>query len=263
MSDLFHVRHGRGRPVAVLHGGLGLDHAYMRALDRVADIAELVYIDIRGNGRSPGPPNESIAAMADDIDALRAELGFERWTVLGHSYGSFIALTYAIRHAERTAGLVPVGTAPAFDHAAAIVEGVNKRDQPAAAAALLAVLGHPARDDDHLREVWSQILPLYFHRWQPRYLEILTGTQVSAEGYNRGNELLATYDVRGELTRISAPTLVISGDDDFITPADICGSRVTASIAGARHAVISGSGHFPFYENPAAFDAELRAFLAA
>lgn len=263
MSDLFHVRHGTGRPVVVLHGGLGLDHAYMRALDRLADVAELIYVDLRGNGRSPRPPAASIAAMADDVDALRAHLGFEQWSVVGHSYGSFIALTYAIRHPDRVAGLVAIGTSGAFDHAGAVVENVNKRGQPAAAAALLAVLGQPVRDDAQLAEVWPQILPLYFHRWQPAYLDVIAGTRISAEGYNRGNELLATYDVRGELASIAAPTLVVSGDDDFITPVEVCGARVAAGIAGSRHAVIAGSGHYPFREAPAAFDAELRAFLTA
>lgn len=261
MSKLFHVRHGHGDPVVVLHGGLGLDHTYMRALDRLADVAELVYVDLRGNGRSPRPPAESIAAMADDVDALRAELGFERWTVIGHSYGSFVALTYAIRHPERVAKLVPIGTSPAFDHAPAIVANVQKRDQPAAAAALLGALGQPARDDAHLAEVYRQIMPLYFHRWEPRYLDALARTAFSAEGYNRGSELLATYNVTAELSRIAAPTLVISGDDDFITPADLCGARVARGIPGARQAVIAASGHYPFDENPAAFDAALRPFL--
>jgi proline iminopeptidase len=263
VSDLFHVRHGRGRPVVVVHGGLGLDHTYMRELDRMGDVAELIYVDVRGNGRSPGPSATSIAAMADDIEALRAELGFERWTVVGHSYGSFIALTYAIRHPERVAGLVAIGTAFSFEHAPAVVEQVQKRDQPAAAAVLLSVLGQPVRDNAQLAELWPQILPLYYHRWQPRYLDALARMQFSAEGYNRGNELLATYNVRGELARIKAPTLVISGDDDFITPADVCGAAVAAGIENARHAVVPRSGHMPFQESPDAFDRELRAFLTA
>lgn len=263
MSDLFHVRHGSGQPVVVLHGGLGLDHACMRALDRFAGVAELIYVDHRGNGRSPRPPAASIAAMADDIDALRAHLGFERWTVVGHSYGSFVALAYAIRHPSRVAGLVPIGTSAAFDHGPAVAEGVQRRGHPDAAAALLAALGNPVADDATLAATYLKILPLYFHRWQPGFVDMLAGTRYSAEGYNKGNELLATYDVRADLPRITARTLVISGDDDFITPADLCGAPVAAAIPGARHAVIPGSGHFPYCENPAAFDAELRAFLAS
>lgn len=263
MSDLFHVRHGAGRPVVVLHGGLGIDHASLRALDRFGDVAELIYVDHRGNGRSPRPPAASIAAMADDIDALRAHLGFEQWTVVGHSYGSFVGLAYASRHPERVAGFVPIGTSGAFDHAPAVVEGVQRRGHPDAAAALLATLGNPVADDATLAATYLKILPLYFHRWQPGFADMLAGTHYSAAGYNKGNELLATYNVYGELSRITARTLVISGDDDFITPAELCGARVAAGIAGARHVVIADSGHCPFWEQPAAFDAELRAFLAA
>lgn len=263
MSDLFHIRHGAGTPVVVLHGGLGLDHACMRAFDRFADVAELIYVDHRGNGRSPRPPAASIAAMADDVDALRAHLGFEQWTVVGHSYGSFVALAYAIKYPARVAGLVPIGTSGAFDHGPAVVDGVQRRGHPDAAAALLAALGNPVADDTALAETYLKIMPLYFHRWQPGFVDILAGTRYSADGYNRGNELLATYNVYGELPRITARTLVVSGDDDFITPADLCGARVAAGIAGARHAVISASGHFPFCENPTAFDAELRGFLAS
>ena len=86
MTDLFHVRQGRGRPIVVIHGGLGLDHSYMRALDRMGDIAELIYIDVRGNGRSS---HERLATatwtVADDIDALRAEPA-PRSGRLGHAF---------------------------------------------------------------------------------------------------------------------------------------------------------------------------------
>jgi pimeloyl-ACP methyl ester carboxylesterase len=74
MSDLFHVRYGRGRPIVVIHGGLGLDHTYMRALDRMGDIAELIYIDVRGNGRSTRDrlATATLDTFADDVDALRS-----------------------------------------------------------------------------------------------------------------------------------------------------------------------------------------------
>ena len=265
MSALFYVRHGRGRPVVVIHGGLGLDHAYMRALDRMGDIAELIYVDVRGNGRSTHDrlATQTLDTFAEDIDALRAELGFERWTVLGHSYGSFIALTYAMRFSERTAGLVAIGSAPSFEHAPTVVANIGKRDQPAAAAVLVANLGQPARDDAYFAEIWPQILPLYFHHWNPRYLAAFADTRYSAAGYNRGNELLATYNVRDELARITASTLLVAGDDDFITPADIGTAALAKGIAHTRVAIIPRAGHFPFIEAPVAFDAELRTWLTS
>jgi proline iminopeptidase len=265
MSELFSVRNGRGRPVLVIHGGLGLDHTYMRALDRLSDVAELIYVDVRANGRSPrdGVATMTLESIADELDALRAELGFERWTVLGHSFGSFIALTYAIRFPERLAGLIVVASAPSFEHAGAIIDEVNKRGQPAAAAALLAALGTAPASDAQFGEVWQQILPLYFHNWNPRHGAAFARTAYSAPGYERGNTLLATYNVRAALETIRAPTLVLAGDDDVITPADLCSAVLAKSIPQAQLSVIPETGHFPHLETPVAFDAEVRAWLTA
>lgn len=263
MSDLFHVRTGRGRPIVVIHGGLGLDHTYMRALDRMGDIAELIYIDVRGNGRSSREriATATLDTFADDVDALRAELGFDRWTVLGHSYGAFIALTYAMKYPERTTALITIAGAASFEHAPAILENIGKRDQPDAAAALLAALARPARDEEYLAEVWPRILPLYFHQWNARHANALGDTTFSAAGYNRGNELLATYNIKDELARISSPTFLIVGDDDVITPADIGTAALAKGIPHTKVAIIPNAGHFPFLEQPVAFDADLRKYL--
>jgi proline iminopeptidase len=265
MSELAVVRHGRGQPVLVVHGGLGLDHTSMRALDRLGDAVELIYVDLPGNGRSPRPArwtDLTIETMVDELDALRTQLGIERWTVLGNSYGAMLALAYAIRHPASLAALISVGGAPSFAHAPAVLDTIDKRGQPDAAAALLAVLGRPARDDAHFAEVWMQVLPLYFHAWEPRYRDAFAQTRWSAAGYNRGNELLATFDLRAQLGSIAAPTLVVSGDDDFIMPAEICGEALARGIPNAQYAIIERAGHFPFLEQPAAFDAAVRDWLS-
>lgn len=263
MSELFHVRVGRGRPIVVVHGGLGLDHAYMRALDRMGDIAELIYVDVRGNGRSSHArlAAATLDTFADDLEALRIELGFDKWTVLGHSFGSFIALVYAMKYPERTTALVVISGAPSFEHAPAIVEAIRKRNTPAAAAALLEALGAPASDDAQLAEVWPQVLPLYFHQWNPRHAGAFADTKYSAAGYNRGSELLATYNIRDELARITSPTFLVVGNDDFITPADLCTAALVKGIPHTKVAIIPNAGHYPFIEQPVTFDAELRKYL--
>src|SRR5215470_3983393 len=119
-TDLFHVEVGAGLPCLVMHGGLGVDHTQFRdALDPLGDVLRLVYYDHRGNGRSGRPPIETITLkqLADDADALRAHLGFERVAVLGHSYGGCIALRYVLDYPQRVSRLVLVGTTAAWDHA--------------------------------------------------------------------------------------------------------------------------------------------------
>ena len=85
-----------------------------RPLRPLAEYAQLVFVDLRGQDRSGGAPAESwtLEQMADDVAALCAALGIERPRVLGHSAGGFVALQLALRHPELPAGLILCHTAP-------------------------------------------------------------------------------------------------------------------------------------------------------
>lgn len=241
-------------PVVAIHGGLGLDHSYLRALDSAG--ARMIYPDLEGHGRSSRPADLSHLSMdawADGVDSVRARLGLDRWTVLGHSYGGFIALHYALRNPKRVARLVLVGTGPSFANAPAVVG----RAGPEFAAALST----PVETDEQFGALWRRILPLYFHRYEPRFLDAFADTRYSAAGYTQGATHLPTYDLTAQLSRITAPTLVISGDSDFIMPPAEAGDILAANIPGARHEVIANSGHFPFLEQPDAFFSVLRPWL--
>src|SRR5690242_9156373 len=100
-----------------MHGGLGFDHTYLRPLDELGGRLRLVYYDHRCNGRSERAPLETMtmAQLADDAAALCDELGFEHTTVIGHSYGGFTALEYAIRYPRRVDRLILLGTTPHRD----------------------------------------------------------------------------------------------------------------------------------------------------
>ena len=91
-----------------IHGGPGLDHSYLRPLDPLGDVAQVIYLDLRGHGRSARHTNEyyQLGIMADDVAALCAELGIEKPIVLGHSAGGFVALSIAVRHPELLGGLI-------------------------------------------------------------------------------------------------------------------------------------------------------------
>jgi pimeloyl-ACP methyl ester carboxylesterase len=241
-------------PVVAIHGGLGLDHTYLRALDTAG--GRMIYVDLEGHGRQARPADLthlSMDAWADGVDSVRARLGLDRWTVLGHSYGGFIALHYALRNPRRVARLVLVCTGPSFAHAAGVVD----RAGPDFAAALAT----PIDTDEQYAALWQKLLPRYFHRFEPRHAQAFASTRYSAAGYTQGASQLASYDLTAHLARISAPTLVISGDDDFIMPPAVAGAVLAAGIPGARHEVIAGSGHFPFLEQPDAFFSVLRPWL--
>ncbi len=99
---------GHGYPLVLMHGGPGADLYSMMSLKPLADQFTLVFYDHRCNGRSEGADVSSMTweNLTADADALREKLGFEKWAVLGHSFGGYVAMEYALRYPEK---LVPTG----------------------------------------------------------------------------------------------------------------------------------------------------------
>mgnify|MGYP001331693525 CR=1 FL=1 len=99
----------------LLHGGPGGDHSSFKAqVADLRDVAQLVYIDHRGSGRSApaDPATYTLEENIDDVDALRDYLGLESICLLGSSYGGMVAQGYAIRYPQRVSNLVLCATAP-------------------------------------------------------------------------------------------------------------------------------------------------------
>src|SRR5690242_12647978 len=112
-ASLFVEVKGHGEPLVLMHGGPGLDHVSLTPFLGLADRFTIVLYDHRCNGRSTGAPVTSMTFdnLAADADALRETLGFERWAVLGHSFGGHVALEYALRYPNRVSRLVLLDTA--------------------------------------------------------------------------------------------------------------------------------------------------------
>ena len=104
----------REKPTLILlHGGPGMDHSsYKPRFSELADIAQVVYLDHRANGRSDAGPREAwtLAQWGDDVHAFCETLGIERPIVLGASFGGMVALAYATRHPAHPGKLILVST---------------------------------------------------------------------------------------------------------------------------------------------------------
>src|SRR5512143_3124218 len=103
---------GHGSPLLLMHGGPGGDHYTLLPFRRLADRFTLVFYDHRCNGRSTGAPVTSMTweNLTADADALREKLGFEKWAVLGHSFGGNVALEYALRYPDSLSHLILLDT---------------------------------------------------------------------------------------------------------------------------------------------------------
>ena len=258
----------RARPtLVVLPGGPGFDHGYLRPglAELVAD-AQVVFVDLRGQGRSSPAPAEScsLEQMADDVAALCRALGIPRPVIFGHSAGGFVALHLALRHPRLPVGLILCHTTPTLAplpdaHPPA---GVSQRAGAEAAAVAARLFG-----GDFSRttgEAFARLVfPYYAAPGQehiPNQLMALSSmnTDVAAHFFA---EIAPGYDLRPRLGDIAAPTLVIVGRHDWVCPP--AGGRAMASaIPAAQLVELPNAGHFGFSETPQPFLAAVRGHLA-
>ena len=256
------------RPVLfVLHGGPGCDHSYFKPwLDALTDVAQLVYVDHRGNGRSErtGPATYTMAQMADDLEALRQLLGYERIQVLGHSFGGMVALTYATRYPGSLEALIPATTAASYEFRAQAWEIAAARATPLQMEMLPRLFdGVIATEAEH-DEWWRACLPLYFHRADDTICSEMLGrehAQLEVVNYMMASQIPG-YDLASQLPAVSAPTLVVSGRHDWVTPVSQ-GEVIASGIPGARLEVFEDSGHFPFIEEQDRFLQVIADFIVS
>lgn len=256
----------RERPTLLaLHGGPGFDHAYFKpALSTLADTAQIVYLDLRGQGRSDRPPIETctLEQMADDVAAFCRTVGLSRPVILGHSAGGFVALHLAVRHPDLIGGLILVDTAAATADMGDAMERLEQRGGAAARA-----VGERVFSGDFSAEAMAEfgrlVLPAYVHD------PATAGTMFDALARSSFSPEVATYyfqecaphyDLHARLAAISTPTLVVVGESDWLCP--LSASRtIAASIPQAELLVIPSAGHFSFGEQPERFGNAVRGFL--
>lgn len=236
----------RQRPtVVLLHGGPGsFDHYYFKPdFHRLSEVAQVVYFDLRDHGRSAwgDPAAFSYEACADDVRAFCDTLGIERPIVHGHSMGGFIALVYALRHADHARGLVIDSAAGRMD-IARLVENFRR----AGGEAIAAVARRAYGGEGVTREEWLPCWRLFGASLPDRRL----GT-INAPLSQRHLPLLGTFDVMDQVNRIRTPTVVISGSLDPVVDPELGRELVQAMPPGvARHEVIEGAGHFAWKDRP-------------
>jgi proline iminopeptidase len=261
--NLFREISGEGAPLLALHGGFGLDHTYFRPwLDAVR--MQLIFPDLRGCGRSPreGLANATIATLSEDVDELRAQLGHERWTVLGHSFGSYLALDYANRYPDRVEKLVLLDGAPALDYPDVIGANLLKRGTPEQAALLQKAMAAPLASDEEFRRDWNLILPLYFHDFDPRIAALMDEKIVySAEALFHGFRMLSQFSALPWISSLRVRTLVATGRHDWIAPPAQGAERLARGLPHSQLAIFEQSGHFPFIEENESFLSVLTEFL--
>jgi pimeloyl-ACP methyl ester carboxylesterase len=233
---------GRGLPLLCLHGGMGIDGRTLR-VPGILDLAQrgvrVIIPDQRGHGASArGKDREyTHATWSADARGLVRHLRLREVALLGHSYGGFIALEYAVRWAEWLTHLVLVSTSagPVMRPATKFLSDGELRE--------------------HFRARWPQLFAGEEKHWK-----VFEEARFSAPPHNAAfARELPAYDVRDRIAGLRVPMLLVVGADD---PYRKDMEWLAEEASSATLHVVAEVGHFPFLEAPSFFADVVSSFLA-
>ena len=240
-----------GRPTVVVGGSVGSTLAtWEPQLAALSSEFQVIAYDHRGHGGSPAPPGPySIDDLALDVVALLDDYGVARAHMVGLSLGGMVAQLIAARQPQRVDRLVLLCTAAHYPDPASWTER----------AATVRADGTDAIAD----AVVARWLTADYRRDQPTEVARLREMVVSIddEGYAACCDAIADMDLRPDLSRIHAPTLVIAGAEDPAVPPERM-RELADEIAGSRFVIVPGA-HVPPLEHPAIVTDLLLEHLAA
>lgn len=237
---LYYEIHGTGRPLILLHGGLGAIEMFGPNLPALAKGRQVIAVDLQGHGRTADidrPIDPKL--VAEDIAALIDHLKLDRPDVMGYSFGAWVALHVAARHPDKVRKLV-FASAP-FKRSGFYPEMLPQQ------AAVSGAIADQMRETP-MYQLYSAIAP----RPQdfPRLLDKM------------GAFMRSEYDYTEQVKQLRAPTLIVAGDADMVPPAHavemfglLGGGKRDAGWDGSarpasRLAILPGLTHYNVFADP-------------
>jgi len=253
----------------LLHGGPGMDHSTFKPrFSQLADIAQIVYLDQRGNGRSdPGPRERwTLAQWGDDVRAFCETLGIARPIVMGVSFGGMVALAYATRHPGHPSKLILVSTeAAGGSHMERRIRLFEKLGGPEAGA-LARRRYIDGEVDAAMLDAWIRVaFPAYTRT--PRDPVAVSRAVLNREvniWFTRPDGEGRTFNFLPKLKEVQCPTLVLGGEEDPMTPIE-CQQDIAAALPShlVRFERFPGCGHGVVHDAPERATALIREFIAS
>jgi 3-oxoadipate enol-lactonase len=251
---------GSGPAITLLHFGIGDSRAWDDQFAVFAGRYTVVRYDYRGFGKSTMPPGEY--SQRADLDGLLTALGIEKVALVGVSMGGGLAIDYALEHPDRVTAIVPVAATPSggkptdeqqveMERIFAPVEEAERAgeiERANDAEVHIWVDGVGRTPDQVPAAVREKVRVMNLESWQ-RQDELKQGTPRPLDP-----------PARDRLAEISAPTLVIVGDED-LSPILSAADLFVSAIPGARKAMMHGTAHAPNMEKPEEFNRLVLDFL--
>lgn len=260
--------------ILCLNGGPGLPCDYLR--DAHSCLVEqgyrVVAFDQLGTGASDRPRDASlwtIGRYVEETETVRRVLGLGRVHLLGHSWGGWLGIDYALAYPDALASLILADTVADIPH---LVSELERLRSALGAETVAMMQKHEAEGTlDHPE--YAAAITILNYRHVCRLPEWPAPVKRSLDDWNMGpyvtmqgpNEFLYTGNLKDwnrvpDLHRITAPVLIVHGEHDELTPA--CGLRMKGELPQAELKVVRNASHMPFYENPDEYFPALIDFLS-
>jgi proline iminopeptidase len=258
----------REKPVAfVLHGGPGGDHSgFKPGMSALAPKMQLVYFDHRGQGRSArgDAAKYTLDENVEDMEALRLHLGLGPIVSIGTSYGGMVSMAHAARYPDSVSHLVLIVTAAHAGFNARARQIVAERGIEEQKRVCDQLWAGQLDSEAKLRHYYDVMGPMYSVRFDPVAAKAARDRGIlSPEALNRAfapGGFLQSYDLRPELSRITAPTLICAGRRDWICPVEFS-EEIHRLIPGSDLRIFEHSSHSIRADEPEALNDAIAGFV--
>ena len=252
--------------MVLLHPGVGLDGSvFLPGARRLAATHKLYLVDLPGNGHSPDGNRDdwSLAGFAAALERFVRKRKLEDWTLLGHSFGGFVAMQYLVDFPGSASRLIASCTDADEDPAPGAPEDPFEGMPEDVAAAVQAAFDreHDVETVDDCRRVWLDQMPFFVgaldrvETLRAAFSDVAYRVDIMREDRDWG-ELRALP----ALAEAGIPVLAIAGEHDRATPT-AAARRIAETAPHGELLIIEGAGHFPFAEAPDAYWGGVRDWL--
>jgi len=245
---------GTEKPCLLLHGGPGMDGSYFFPyLHPLSKTLRLHGLDLRGSGKSLhlSERPHTMQKIIADIRTFITANNLEDCILLGHSFGGFAALEYALAYPTDISRLIIVASAA---HQGFIRDCTkNARRFPKVMMAQRE-FAESEKTSEHLKQLCLESLPLYFSPgFEQTATDLLNDIQFGGEVYSDiQKHYLSTFDLRKKLETISQQSLVIAAEHDLVLPPKYS-EELASLLPNAHYTLMENTAHFPFVEAPEKF----------
>ena len=262
-----------GEPFIFSHGGPGLSQNYLLPyFDALAANYQLIFYDQRGSGKSAFPKDTTsinIATFVEDIEAIRKHFGKDKITLVGHSWGSLLALHYGQKYPDNLTQLILISPAPTtsayYEKMLSNMQQKRKEEDTKELVRLMMSKEFEKRDPETFAKAMKigDKSNLYDQTKVDSLYELHNYNKKTAGNFwlvsNIMEKNFFNYDITSEINNISCPSIIIIGDMDNVPFAS--NQLLSETLKNTKLEVIKETGHYPFFEDPKAFSNALYNFL--